>query len=510
MSTDAEAGAFFAEAGPDLYRENAFRVTGLAVDATARDIRRHSEQQRVKARLGTAAESGSPLLPLPEPPDAAAVEEALQRLRDPVRRLEDEFFWFWPMDRSGRDEALDALRRGDRAAADEVWRRADGGRARAVAVHNRAVLAHARALDARDLGDDHQRLWATAYERWRQLMSEETFWPLLDGRIQDLGDPRLSAVTAADLRRALPPALLSINARLAAESARAGNRRAASVYIGFARRSGFDTAAVDEAVRTAVAPDTALVRSLAEGALRAAQADPARGSAEAERLLDQAEPVLGGLAELLPGDHPLLQGARDDVAGSAMRCVVTHVNETKDYPSGVRLLRRALGSAATDTTRTRIQENLVTVENNLMYATCWFCKQNPFDAESVHKQGMHSNVQRTRIANGTRTTWQKKFLEVPRCAACRARHQTTQRTSLGLGCGGAVVLFALAVLLIASGLGWGGVFMIAAGVLAGVLGLHVSGTNGIQKDEFTTLREFEPIREHLNAGWGMGEKPPGV
>ncbi|MFC0037399.1 hypothetical protein [Actinomadura rayongensis] len=513
MSTDTDAGMFFAEAGPDLYAQNAFRVTGLAVTATARDIRKHSEQQRVQARLGTASGSGSPLLPLPEPPDQNAVEEALQRLRDPVRRLEDEFFWFWPMDRSGRDDALDALRRGDFAAAEAAWRAADGGRAAAVAVHNLAVLAHARALDARRGGpfDDEQgRLWTAAYASWRQLLTEATFWPLLDARIADLNDPRLANVTSADLRRDLPGALLSISARLAAESARDGQRRTAAAHIGIARRSGFDGAVLDDAVRAAVAPDTALVRSLADNALRAAQADVSRGAEEARRLLDQAEPVLHGLVELLPADHPLLQGARDDVAGSAMRCVVMHVNDTKDYGTAVALLERARAGAATDATRTRIEENLTTVRNNLTYSRCWFCKERPYDEPSTFKQGMHSNVQRQYVAGGTRTTWQKKTLEIPRCAACKARHDNNKRTSLGFGCGGAVVLLGLAVAFFASGIPLGGVIMIGVAIAAGFLGTHFSGKYGIPNEEHRTIEEFEPVREHIRAGWKYGEKPPGV
>src|SRR5687767_12107777 len=81
--------------GADLYRSNAFRVTGLPVAASDREISRHLERLKVAQRLGVAAPETTALLPLTPAPSLEALVEAAQRLRDPDARLIDLFFWFW-------------------------------------------------------------------------------------------------------------------------------------------------------------------------------------------------------------------------------------------------------------------------------------------------------------------------------------------------------------------------------------------------------------------------------
>ena len=111
-------GSLLGDVHAELYANNAFRLSGLPASATSRDIRRRSEQLRVMAQLGTGTDTGQGVLPLAERPGAAAVADALERLRDPSRRLVDELFWFWPAE---SDEAMAALRRGDADAAMNTW-----------------------------------------------------------------------------------------------------------------------------------------------------------------------------------------------------------------------------------------------------------------------------------------------------------------------------------------------------------------------------------------------------
>lgn len=98
-------------ARPELYRQNAFRLTGLATDASYREVKTRLEELRALARLGQL-------------PDAALDEETIrgagQRLKDPERRLLEEIFWIWP----------------ERAEQQEI-----------VAEHNLAVRAHSEALE---------------------------------------------------------------------------------------------------------------------------------------------------------------------------------------------------------------------------------------------------------------------------------------------------------------------------------------------------------------------------
>jgi flagellar motor protein MotB len=177
-------GTGLGEVGPGLYRDNAFRVTGLAVDATPRDIRRRSDRLRMMNRLGTGQDDEPVLLPPGEPVDAEAYEQAVQRLRDPVCRLVDELFWFWPV--GGTDPAMDALRRGETDEAARIWRDSSS----AVAAHNLAVLTHVRALE--DGGP-----WERAFAHWRAVVDDDR----VTWRTTTVSIPRCAACRAVASRR---------------------------------------------------------------------------------------------------------------------------------------------------------------------------------------------------------------------------------------------------------------------------------------------------------------------
>ncbi|HYV35647.1 MAG TPA: hypothetical protein VE988_08080, partial [Gemmataceae bacterium] len=210
---------------PDLYRVNAFRLAQLPADATSREIARRLEKLTMQAKLGGTAEPIRGPLALTPPPDLEMVRAAVQRLRDPEVRFIDEFFWFWRESPSPEtpDDALAALDRGDVAAARKTWQ--DAGNSSAPA-HNLAVLAHLMALDfeQRSLATGRvldtvmckirDQTWAEAWKNWRVVLDLPDFWNRLRERIRELNEPQLPETLAEELRRALPVALLGLNAQL--------------------------------------------------------------------------------------------------------------------------------------------------------------------------------------------------------------------------------------------------------------------------------------------------------
>src|SRR5436853_287036 len=111
--------------GSHPYERNAFRVTGLPVTASARDISRFAERIELQQRLrATSQPIGHPAFRSQEPPTIDDLGEALRRLREPEQRLIDEFFWFWPQhwDQAHSDAALNALTTCDAERASALWR----------------------------------------------------------------------------------------------------------------------------------------------------------------------------------------------------------------------------------------------------------------------------------------------------------------------------------------------------------------------------------------------------
>jgi len=80
-------------ASPDLYRNNAFRILQLPVDATLRDVSRQGMKLKQMNELGLAIQV-QPAFPLVPPPSHDRIRSSIQKLQDPGKRLVDEFFGF--------------------------------------------------------------------------------------------------------------------------------------------------------------------------------------------------------------------------------------------------------------------------------------------------------------------------------------------------------------------------------------------------------------------------------
>ena len=207
-------------ATPGLYRRNLFRVLGIPVDASMRDVRRAEQRRRMRERLGVAQEADSDaLLPL-EPGENVDPMAALERLSRPIDRFLDEFFWFWPSE--GGDAALAALRAGRVDEASDGWLSAATQPNGWAATHNLAVLHHLLALDAEwrraqghpvadvDVIDAH---WRTAFRSWTATLAQEELWRRLHERANELDDAQLTGDLVEHIRATLPFALVTVNAR---------------------------------------------------------------------------------------------------------------------------------------------------------------------------------------------------------------------------------------------------------------------------------------------------------
>jgi len=359
----------------DLYRTNAFRVTGLAVEANDREISRHLERLRMAQRLGATAPDGGAVLPLTPPPSVEAVTEAAQRLRDPDARLLDRFFWFWSGEPTN-DRALSLLRSGRASEAADAWRLASQNEREPTAHHNLAVLLHATASDlehmasARPLSqaEEAQRtgLWKEALAAWRTICDLDRFWVLWDRMASN--DSAMVAGLAAQFRPGLPEALLTINAQLAIAAARAGDQPRAATHGALMRQSGFDAPSVERAGRRAAQPIVHTITSLCAKSEVPTGEESSRSREAVDRLLADAAIPVGMLATILPRDHPLLNAAADQVLTRVQGLLVSYANSTRDWSGVLPLLARCFALPGGTTARARLQENIATLVGNIVGA----------------------------------------------------------------------------------------------------------------------------------------------
>jgi len=536
------AGVALIEAAtPLVYRTNAFRVTGLPVDATPRDVSRQLQKTAMLERLGHSAQGMSGPLALNPAADGDAVRDAMQRLRDPERRLIEELFWFWPrrFGESSKDEALDAVNRGDLGTSTKIWVERAGTPSEAgVAIHNLAVLAHALALDyeyalgqghtSRNLIDQRDRNWRPALERWVALVGHEAFWARFAERIRTLDDPRLGGSTVRQIRTSLALAIVSITARLALQAAERGNSMETARLVDLLHKSGFGREVVDEAFRSAIQPVRDRVRLMCESAAAEAMRVPGEGANVARRLLEQALPTVAILDRLLPAGDAMRDGAHDEVALRTENSLAAYARETGNWKVIQEVHEFARRLAASPSARQRLERSSEAITSNLLYSMCWFCKTNRADDAAAVLVPMHGNVTRTpsKLINdlrvdpqllglsGTHVKWQQFTARVPRCTTCAlAEKKTRALRNRGLVIGALAGIIGCVSLVDQSdestGLG-----LLVAGAGAGVGALigwllgHSQEPAGMSP--LTAKTEFPPIQERFKLGWAVGEKPSGV
>lgn len=368
-------------ARPDLYRANAFRITGLPVFAASREVVKRAERLEIAARIGgEAPASASPFAIVPAP-RADAVRDAIDRLRDPEHRLIEELFWFWPNDPADpkNDIALRFLERGETSRAVDVWKSVVlSGSDRGAARHNLAVYTHLCALESGGNGDGGEHLWREAFHCWEQLLDDDACWSRVAARIAELDDPRLTTGLARRIRNDLPAVIVTISASLAIEAAEKKDLVTLRRHAALIRSCGLDAQAVRETLGTAIAP----LRQRLRTRCAAVNAEAKEKPRYADALVRQAAVELSSLllvfdAFFEAGDLTR-DGAHDEVALALHDAVDEYVGETEDWLGAATLCESLLKIAVRVPARRKITDSMKKMREYATYGRDW-CTPGYFD-----------------------------------------------------------------------------------------------------------------------------------
>lgn len=363
---------------PQLYRQNAFRITGLLVDSSTREIKRRIDDLKNAAECGNAREEHSHAFALDPTPSIDLIREAAQQLQDPERRIVNEVFWFWPAKwGEGRsDQHLSALGNGDKDTAFKGWASAlknGPGSAAVIAKHNMAVMYHLVALDSEHLAvhndltsDQHQAIakyWGFALKWWEDLTNDETFWSLIAERIRILDDPRLTTGFARRMRSTFPQALDRVNAMLALAFFEKGKHDLGRTHVTYMLQTHQGQDDVARTLAVVTAPLKARVVNAVESAREAAQRDPRKAAQSARDMLDAVAETLKIIRAILPAANHERIDLCDSVADACLTCQIAYARETRDWVTSTEILAAAEKIAESLETQTRIQDQRTLVKS---------------------------------------------------------------------------------------------------------------------------------------------------
>ena len=506
----------------DLYKTNAFRISGLPIDATTRDISLQIDRIRMMKKYGGKITKSEGPFPLNPPPDSDNMREALQRLRDPERRLIDEFFWFWPhiIGQGKSDNALQAISSNNINKAKEIWIKHETMSSESnVSMHNLAVLSHLQALDLEsednstsiNVKDKKMRdyYWLESLKRWKTLLNHEGFWKRLAERVIQLDDPRLTTGTVKRIRETLPVSLLFINANLAVKAAESGNNSEAKRHMKIIKDSGFDNAVIESALAKAITSIRNRIKTICNSADEEGDENPEKCIIIAEKVIIQTKKLLSILNVILPTDSPIRIGAHDEVALSTLGNIITFGNKTEKWKKPYELVKKILEIAISESARSRIQMNHDTIKSNYesdkSYGTCFFCKENTPDETASIDQPMHGEVHN----NGYQITWRHLSIEVPRCSSCKKIHITTTTIATI----SFFIFLVLGIVLFSSILDEDQWFigLVGCGIISSIAAwIGFALTRSKFPDHIKPKSDesnFPPIQELIKKGWAFGEKP---
>jgi hypothetical protein len=352
---------------PDLYLRNAFRISGLSVDASTGDLRRRAQQVRAVQALGGAPATTGPLPPSPAP-DLDTVLQALSRLRDPLARLVDEFFWFWP--EPDGDPGLDALTAGRVDDAENRWQRVESRSP--YAVHNLAVFNHVLAIDD-ELAQPQRKLigaprrWREAYRYWIDAWRSDEHWTVFAERVSGAGHPGLTGWVVSALRERLPLVLSSVNATIAADSMERGrDDESSQVHWRMAAHHHLPPQLRARALRSATDPLLSRIRTHGDRALAVTLENARTAPAAAERLHEQATPLLRMVSL---SSAPDADNIHDEVARTLLKLAFEYHRATDDWAATLQILRLAQNVARGRAMLQSVRENVQGVEYVLAHGT---------------------------------------------------------------------------------------------------------------------------------------------
>lgn len=354
-----------------LFRINAFRITGLPVDATAGEIRKRIDKLKIMEDLGQGQILNNSPFALRPSPTCDQIREALHRLQDPEKRLIDEFFWFWPEEfgRSRMDPAIQALLSGDCDTASKIWTlRESSPSTGTIATHNTALFWHFTALEREyyaannDIGPAQEVIaasnWNNAIQRWRYLFGDGALWEVVDARVRQINDARLPANFGARMRAAMPLAFAKIHAELALAYVERGRLDLARVQVTLLRELAPKGTVIEMAADLVLAAAKRRLQANSKNVKDEATRTPDKGAALARTLMAPTL-FLFEVIELFFGEADYVgKEVLDETLSVCLECAVLYQRKTGDNDTFVDLLERLRPLGDNPEINTRIAENL--------------------------------------------------------------------------------------------------------------------------------------------------------
>lgn len=375
---------------PDLYFNNVFRVTGLAIETSLRTAKKYKNEILQRDKLGLPIQlPQSPIYRLPEVPSAEKIRLSIEKkFFNPHKRILEELFWFWPMcwkDESQQCLGIDYINSGKIDEAVTIWKSHLRTPPKSIAAsHNIAVYHHMMVLDlerklqgdkenpglfnqdhASELLTDLSISWKSALTKWHGLWVMDDFWHAYLYRINEI-DKSIGQDIVQFIRHQLPVAILSINARFTTLYGMWGDLAGSKFHLSIIMDSDFDEKHKIQAVEETVSTLTKQIHRYSNITIKKTNAAPNEGLHAGIELLDKSRHMIKFLLFLSSFKSFSMMGrsARDSLSEAALDAFIAYGNTTDDWKPLVEPITELLNISHSTALERRINQNLETISDN--------------------------------------------------------------------------------------------------------------------------------------------------
>ena len=297
-----------------------------------------------------------------------------------------------------------------------------------------------QALDAQVMQE-----WRRALKAWYDIWLDDGYWRNLEHRAAELGktDKRLKVSDVQEIRNGLPAAILSINAKLAADDLRSASTIRAAQHLRLGLCSGFPLGTVEAAYSRLFDPIKDNLKDIFADAKERLNKDESQARKIYDELCSRVLPLFDQMSAVDPTNFLSNDTVKDEFSNILRSAAISYTNKTSDSLTGSMMIQTALDVTVSTSNRKRLEEDMKACRNLLTQgfdvpgdydpSRCWYCGQQPADPNRAKAVPMHKVLGKDVVGwNQIRTTYRDIDLKIPRCTHCSNQHKMTGR-AMGLG-----------------------------------------------------------------------------
>ena len=336
---------------PDTYRVNAFRCLDLQAFSTMREINKRKQIIEICYSTGASIpkELGINLL-RQEVDYSNDINKLIEKIKNPINRLIEEFFWFWPNNFHGdhQDKGIFFLSNNQKEKAAIIWENQllyDDPKG--IALHNLTILKHIELIEMYfdmlyDINsfpsDEIEFIWEKCFQYWQRLIDNEDFWSFLSSRVRDFDDPRLTTGNVRRLRTLIPLSLVLITFRLALSFADVNKNKSAKDIVTLISNQGFNKEILDEASQLAIDPLIKRLNYLSSSAKDNIDTKKIKANLDLHKVLDQGINMIE-VIETLEIIRPINE-YKDQFAETLSKIAIDYGYNTQNDSAAINLLEK--------------------------------------------------------------------------------------------------------------------------------------------------------------------------